>query len=145
MKKKETSADALIRNLESIIEYIESVTGNEPSNREIAKGRDISDRMIGKIRKRESIPTIDKVDEIAKFFRLPAWVLLLPSKIQPSLIMSSDLDILISSYISADEPGRKQILDTAKHEASRANGAEDNLEDYKEIFKEEDESSTGDP
>ncbi|MCG7945831.1 MAG: hypothetical protein N0C84_05735 [Candidatus Thiodiazotropha taylori] len=124
MRKREPAAEALIYNLNALIKFTKEMSGKEPSNRKIAKGRDVSDRMIGKIRKRESIPTVDKLDEIANYFRLPAWSLLLPGKIPPSIILSRDLNTLISCFVNADSSGRAQIITTAKHEASRAEPTE---------------------
>ncbi|MCG7931927.1 MAG: hypothetical protein N0E44_17990 [Candidatus Thiodiazotropha lotti] len=120
MKKRELAAEAFVDNLNALIKYIEMESGKEPSNREISKGHDVSDRMIGKIRNRDSIPTIDKADEIAQYFKLPAWVLLLPGHPNPSQLLSGDIEQLLSDYIKSDALGRQQILATAKHESRRA-------------------------
>jgi transcriptional regulator with XRE-family HTH domain len=118
MDRKMTSTKVLLQNLEAVISDMRD-QGKEPSNRDIARGRDISDRMVGKIRNGEVSPTIDKLDELADYFRLPTWVLLLPYALSSGTVKYDHISKLIDYFINSDESGRNHILSTAKHEADR--------------------------
>lgn len=72
----------------------------------LAKKSGISDRVIGMYRNRESIPSIDKAERIAKALGFELWQMQMPD-FQPDLIKNRKLKQIYYAYTKADDNGRK--------------------------------------
>ena len=112
MRKRQEPADTLITNLNKFMNLFGLNT-----NRKLAKASGVSDRMIGKIRNKESIPSIDVTEKLASAFGLTGWQLLIPD-LQEDLAKSGKLDRLIDNYSHASAEDR-DFLDRAAEQAAK--------------------------
>ena len=100
----QTSVDIFLGNLEEMIKNAGW------SNRQLSQKSGVSDRLIGMYRNRESTPSIEKAEQIAKALGFELWQMQMPD-FQPKIIKSYHFEQLCRAYIITDDAGRK-VMDT---------------------------------
>lgn len=94
------------------------------SNKEIARRAKVADGTIGGILRCSHMPGIDKVAKIARAFGLNTYHLLMPD-FDPDLLQSGKFDKFYSTYLKADDTGRRVLDTNAEYVARDDDGAND--------------------
>jgi transcriptional regulator with XRE-family HTH domain len=105
-----SSLDNFLTNLEQLL------TTGDWSNRKLAQKSGVSDRLIGMYRHRESVPSMDKAERIAKALGFELWQMQMPD-FAPDVIRSGKFSQLYHTYIEADDSGRRVLETQAEYVA----------------------------
>ena len=103
-----SSVDTFIANLEVVL----SALGW--SNRKLAQKSGVSDRVIGMYRNKESVPSLDKAERLAKALGYELWQLQIPG-FRPDIVKGGGFDRLYHAYLDTDDDGRKVMETTADY------------------------------
>lgn len=120
----QNSIDIFISNMELLLE------ARQLSNRELAKKSGVSDRLIGMYRNRESAPSIEKAEKIARALGFQLWQMQIPN-FQIPLSKDNGFNDVLYAYSGADDDGRKMIEQTARYIDSRTKPPGNDLENDK--------------
>lgn len=78
---------------------------------------DVSDRYIGMILNCEYNASVEVLDQLAKAFRLQGWQLMVPG-VPADQGAASHFNMVVTSYLTADEDSRSYIEHVAEREAN---------------------------
>ena len=106
------STRILAENLAALMRHREIKSARAMS---LSAGCHVSDRMIGHILNQTSTPTVEVVDKIADFFKIPSWVLLVDG-IEPSDMQNAQFLKLVAGYLVSNPEGRELISSLADRE-----------------------------
>jgi len=102
MGLKNSSKDALSANLTALLD-----TRSDVSRLNLSKMMGVADGTLGRIKYGTGNPTIEVLDQIASFFRVPSWTLLRPTEDPAEESPSLSFDLL-SKAISITQEGFQQ-------------------------------------
>lgn len=108
------SVETFLSNLEAILAL------NKWSNRSLAQKSGLSDRLIGMYRNRESVPSLDKAERIAKALGFELWQMQMPG-FRPSEINGKKFNRLFHAYLETDDDGRRVMETTADYVTTHKN------------------------
>jgi transcriptional regulator with XRE-family HTH domain len=100
--------DLLIKNLGEVM-----LDRRYDSQEKLSQATGISQSHIGNILRRDKVPSILKVQQIAEGVGLKTWQLLLPTEALRSGI-DSRFNALLDSYLSSDPKGQDLMLEVAR-------------------------------
>lgn len=106
------SVDVFLNNLEKMI------VSTGVSNRQIAGKTGISDRMIGMYRNRESVPSLDNAESIAKSFGFELWQFQMID-FDPNIMKNGRFSRITKAFIVGDDKGREVMETAAEYVLSR--------------------------
>lgn len=85
----------------------------------LAPNCDVSDRMIGHVLNQTATPTIDVVDKLAEYFKVPTWGLLVDG-IAPADLQNGQLMKLVNGFLNSTAEGREILSKIADRELDYA-------------------------
>lgn len=106
----------LAENLAALMRYKEVKSSRAMS---MEPGCAVSDRMIGHILNQTSTPTIEVLDRLADYFKIPSWVLLVDG-ITPEDMQNAQLKKLVAGYLDSEPEGRDILSKLASRESDYA-------------------------
>lgn len=84
------------------------------SNRQLAVKSGVSDRLIGMYKNRDSVPSMDKAEKIAKALGFELWQLQMPD-FDPAKIDRNGLSKIYRAYLLSDKAGRSVMETQAEY------------------------------
>ena len=103
-----SSTDIFINNLNKLISLLDW------SNRRLSKESGVSDRLIGMYRNKESSPSIDKAEKLAKALGYELWQMQMPD-FDPESLADGTFERLYHTFVTSDEDGRRVLESTAEY------------------------------
>lgn len=92
---------------------IQKVTGD--SNRQMSQSG-VTDRTVGNMINMTSVATIESVEKLARYYRVPPWLLLVEGLSEADL-KDMLVENVVNNYLKADEHGRQALAILAEREA----------------------------
>ncbi len=111
--------DLFIHNLE-----VAMLQDRFSTQTKVANASGVSQAHVGNLLRKEKVPTIDIVQQIAHGLGLRTWQILLPAR-QFKKGITNDFNDLLESYLAATPKGRDTILSVAEAQASHNPASQD--------------------
>lgn len=79
----------------------------------------VAQRTVGNLLNPQSphAPTISKINQVAEFYGLKGWQLLVPGQSLDTLLAGKRLERVVTSYLHADDEGRRYIERVSEKES----------------------------
>lgn len=107
MRSKRHAIEILAENLRALMKH------HEYTMTSLAAKAGVDKNTIRNILRHANAPQLDKLESIAKVFRLDVWQLLIDGAAQ-SLLSNGHLSDLVGAYVRADDSGRTGLLKVAE-------------------------------
>lgn len=86
------------------------------SQPDLARVSGVAQTTISAIENAKHKASIEKVESLARAFRMPTWALLMPD-IDPALFRGNGLNKIVNAYIALPQDGRNEIARVSEREA----------------------------
>jgi len=110
------SKQVLAENLSALMRFREVKSARAMS---LSPGCGVSDRMIGHVLNQTSSPTIEVLDKLADYFKVPAWVLLVDG-ISPVDMQNAQMMRVVNGFLHSTTEGREILSILADRESNFA-------------------------